>query len=292
VIVKEKRVSVSCHLSKNSVVSMPMSTNDSPSSQIYNSHPARRGVIYQLQIVFGVAFLLATLFTVWTEPGLLPGNLTEKLNAALALQETTSPTLFPTQEPRARPVIGIVAGHSGNGEDVGAVCPDELGGIKEVDINMDIATRVRDKLVNDGYEVDLLAEFDPRLNGYQGMALISIHADSCQYIEGAKGFKIAAAMSTTYPEQATRLTSCLRERYSAITGMNFHAGSVTRDMTDYHAFYEINKNTPAAIIEVGFMNADREILIGKPDLLADGIVAGVLCYVLNEDISPSTTDAP
>jgi N-acetylmuramoyl-L-alanine amidase len=269
-----------------------MTSNKPSTPDILAPRPANRGVFYQLQIVFGVAFLLATLFTAWTEPGLLPGNLTEKLNIALALQATSMPTVFPTQAPRARPVIGIVAGHSGNGEDVGAVCPDELGGIKEVDINMDIATRVRDILANNGYEVDLLAEFDSRLNGYQGMALVSIHADSCVYIEGAKGFKVAAAMSTTYPEQATRLTSCIRERYSSITGMDYHAGSVTKDMTDYHAFYEINKNTPAAIIEVGFMNADRDKLIGKPDILANGIVAGILCYVLNEDITPTSTDAP
>ena len=269
-----------------------MDSNNSPKPETATSPSANRSVFYQLQIVLGVAFLLATLFTAWTEPGLLPGSLTEKLNSALALQKTNQPTVFPTQAPRARPVIGIVAGHSGNGEDVGAVCPDELGGSKEVDINMDIATRVRDTLVEDGYEVDLLAEFDNRLNGYQGMALISIHADSCVYIEGATGFKVAAAMSTTYPEQATRLTNCIRERYASITGMAFHAGSVTKDMTDYHAFYEINKNTPAAIIEVGFMNADRETLVDKPDILAEGIVAGILCYVLNEDISPTTTDTP
>lgn len=266
--------------------------SDIPSPEIMPHRPPKRGVLYQLQIVFGVAFLLATLFTAWTEPGLLPGSLTEKLNAALALQATSAPLIFPAQEPRARPVIGIVAGHSGNGEDVGAVCPDELGGIKEVDINLDIATRVRDKLVSNGYDVDLLAEFDPRLNGYQGLALVSIHADSCVYIEGATGFKVAAAMSTIYPEKATRLTNCIRQRYAAITGMDYHAGSVTRDMTDYHAFYEIDNNTPAAIIEVGFMNADRDLLIGQPDLLADGIIAGILCYVLNEDISPSATDSP
>lgn len=269
-----------------------MKSEETPPTETPTSPSSKRGVIYQLQIVLGVAFLLATLFTAWTEPGLLPGSLTEKLNSALALQSTAVSTAFPTQVPRPNPVIGIVAGHSGNGEDVGAVCPPELGGIKEVDINLDIATRVRDKLVNEGYEVDLLAEFDPRLNGYSGLALLSIHADSCVYIEGATGFKVAAAMSTIYPEQATRLTNCIRERYGATTGLDFHAGSVTRDMTDYHAFYEINRNTPAAIIEVGFMNADREILINQPDLLADGIVAGILCYVLNEDIQISPTDTP
>jgi N-acetylmuramoyl-L-alanine amidase len=270
-----------------------MTSDQSPSPKILPFRTPNRGVFYQLQIVLGVAFLLATLFTAWTEPGLLPGSLTEKLNNALALQSTASPTVFPTQAPRARPVIGIVAGHSGNGQDVGAVCPDELGGITEVEINMDIATRVRDKLAAAGYEVDLLAEFDNRLTDYQGMALVSIHADSCQYInEEATGFKVAAAMSTTYPEQATRLTNCIRERYASMTGLIFHPGSITSDMTEYHAFSEINQNTPAAIIEVGFMNKDRLDLINRSDTLADGIVSGILCYVLNEDIAPATTETP
>lgn len=264
-----------------------MTSEKSQSQEIPAVPSARRGIFYQLQIILGVAFVLATLFTAWTEPGLLPGSLSDKLNSVVALRNTQAPANLPTQAPRARPVIGIVAGHSGNGDDVGAVCPDELGGIKEVDINLDIATRVRDKLVTAGYEVDLLAEFDPRLTGYQGMALISIHADSCKYVnEEATGFKVAAAMSTTYPEQATRLTNCIRERYASITKLKYHPGSVTMDMTDYHAFFEINKNTPAAIIEVGFMNKDRLDLINRSDVLSDGIVAGILCYVLNEDISP------
>lgn len=270
-----------------------MKSEKSSSSKNSHPQPLNQGTFYQLQIVLGVAFILATLFTAWTEPGLLPGSLTEKLNSALELDKTAIPTLSSTQAFRARPVIGIVAGHSGNGNDVGAVCPDELGGIKEVDINLDIATRVRDKLATAGYEVDLLAEFDPRLTGYKGMALVSIHADSCEYVnEEATGFKVAAAMSTTYPEQATRLTSCIRERYGTITGLNFHATSVTMDMTDYHAFYEIDNSTPAAIIEVGFMNKDRSDLINRPEVLADGIVAGILCYVLNEDITVIKTVTP
>ncbi len=242
------------------------------------------GMFKQLELVIVVAFVIATLFTAWTEPGLLPGGLSEKITNALTAQRTTPQPGVPTTTPRVNPRIGIVAGHSGN--DSGAVCSDALGGIREVDINLSVASLVRDKLIAQGYDVDLLAEFDPRLTNYQALALVSIHADSCEYInDQATGFKVAAAISTKYPEQAQRLTSCMDNRYAAITGLKLHPGSVTADMSNYHAFNEINPNTPAAIIETGFMNLDRQILTEKPDVIADGIASGILCFVRNEDVN-------
>jgi N-acetylmuramoyl-L-alanine amidase len=256
-----------------------------------NSRTSHKGSFRYLQVVIGVAFLIATLFTAWTEPGLLPSSLSESLNSALAIKETSPIPDLSTATPRPRQRIGIVAGHSGN--DPGAVCPAELGGIREVDINLTIANLTRESLINEGYDVDLLAEFDPRLTGYRALALVSIHADSCDYVnEQATGFKIAAAMSTFYPEQAERLTSCIRTRYAEMSGLPFHAGSVTDDMTSYHAFSEIHNETPAAIIEVGFMNLDRKILTEQSDVLARGITSGILCYVRNEDISLPTATAP
>ncbi len=242
------------------------------------------GMFRQLQLVFVVAVVIATLFTAWTEPGLLPGGLSEKLSSALALQTETPQAAWPTTTARANPRIGIVAGHSGN--DSGAVCSEALGSYREVDINLNVATLVKQKLAEQGFDVDLLAEFDTRLENYRALALVSIHADSCEYInDQATGFKLAAALSTKYPEQTTRLTTCLKNRYAAITGLQFHSGSVTGDMTDYHAFNEISPDTPAVIIETGFMNLDREILTQHPDIIANGIVSGILCYVRNEDVS-------
>jgi N-acetylmuramoyl-L-alanine amidase len=244
------------------------------------------GMFHQLGLVIGVAIVIATLFTAWTEPGLLPGSLSEKLMNAIALQKSTPQQGSPTTTARPVTRIGIVAGHSGN--DSGAVCSDALGGYREVDINLSIASLVREKLMSAGYDVDLLAEFDPRLNGYTAQALISIHADSCEYInDQATGFKVSSAISTKYPEQAARLTSCLRTRYEEATGLQLHSGSVTDDMTKYHAFNEINKDTPAAIIETGFMNLDREVLTQKQDLVANGIASGILCFIRNEDITPT-----
>jgi hypothetical protein len=88
-----------------------------------------------------------------------------------------------------------------------------------------------------------------------------------------------------------RLTACLRARYGAATGMPIHSTSVTNDMTQYHAFDEIDPNTTAAIIEVGFMNLDRQILEKSPEIPAQGIVSGILCYLRNESITLPTADA-
>jgi N-acetylmuramoyl-L-alanine amidase len=55
-------------------------------------------------------------------------------------------------------------------------------------------------------------------------------------------------------------------------------------MTEYHAFGEINQNTPATIIETGFLYKDYDILTQKPDIVAQGIVNGILCFMNNESI--------
>jgi N-acetylmuramoyl-L-alanine amidase len=57
-------------------------------------------------------------------------------------------------------------------------------------------------------------------------------------------------------------------------------------MTSYHAFGEVDQNTPAVIIETGFMNQDRDLLTNNPSLVARGITAGIMCYLNREEISP------
>jgi len=243
----------------------------------------RHGNFYYFQIVLVVALVVATLFTAWTPASLLPGDLSERFAAVLDFRATATAE-FPTPTSRPRPVIGIVVGHWDDvTNDPGAVCPD---GLTEFQINQDIATRVQQQLIPTGFEVDLLREFDSRLDRYRALALVSIHADSCEYINNeATGFKVAAALSNRYPERAARLTACLRDRYARATGLQYHPNTVTDDMTSYHAFDEIDEETNAVIIEVGFMNLDRQILTTEQDKVARGIVDGILCYVRNEDIS-------
>ncbi len=89
-----------------------------------------------------------------------------------------------------------------------------------------------------------------------------------------------------------RLTACLDDRYAAATGLHVHSGSVTMDMTNYHAFSVINPATTAAIIETGFLNLDRDILVNHPDVVADGIVGGIQCFVNNESVQTPVQPTP
>lgn len=254
------------------------------------SPKTKRFSIYQsLQTVITFAFIAATLFTLFTPNNLFSGQTIENMFAAWQANPQSVAQVQPTAISNAAANrIGIVAGHWQN--DSGSVCAD---GLTEQEVNLKIATMVQEKLTALGYQVDLLSEFDDRLMQYKGIVLISIHNDSCDYVNNeATGFKVAAAMHSAYPEKANRLTACMVDRYQRDTGLTFHANSITNDMTDYHAFDEINTETTAAIIETGFLNLDRKILTEHPDIVAQGIVDGILCYIRNESISATATVTP
>ena len=260
----------------------PLSSNPIPQPVI---RPTRRPqTVNAFFSTLWVAVLIATLFTAWTPSSLFSSNLQEQLRLMLTPQPGAN--IAATPQPQLR--IGIVAGHNGN--DSGTVCLDENGAVTvtEAEVNLKIATLVKDALVAKGFQVDLLNEFDTRLNGYRAVALVSIHNDSCEYVnDEATGFKVASSMDTRDINRAQRLTACLTDRYKTATGLTFHAGSITGDMREYHAFSEIDPNTITAIIETGFMNLDQEILTKKTDLVAKGVTDGILCFVNNESVLPT-----
>lgn len=269
------------------------STSSPPIEKLSSSDLPVKGhfsVMNAVQTVISVAVIMATLLTLWTPDNLFSNKLLSEMifssqsDQVTATEEIVAPTVTPQLEKR----IGIVSGHYGF--DSGAVCTD---GLTEMDVNLRIATFVQKQLVEQGYEVDLLQEFDSRLVQYQALALISIHNDSCDYInDEATGFKVAAAPSVLYPEKAQRLTSCLIQRYGTTTRLKFHPNTITEDMTSYHGFNELNSGTTAAIIETGFLNLDRQILTESPEKIADGITAGILCYVRNEPVKPAANNEP
>jgi len=244
-----------------------------------------------LQTALGAAFMVATLFTIWTPGSLVDSSLEARMAQALASagvegSEVLESTPDAVEQARSNR-IGIVAGHYGN--DPGAVCPNN---VTEAELNLEIATLVQKSLSDLGYDVDLLEEFDDRLMGYQGAVLVSIHLDSCNYVnDQATGFKVAAALSAQNVANNQRLTNCLSDRYAEITGLPYHSGSVTDDMTYYHAFAEIDPSTVAAIIEAGFMNMDYRFITEETDRIAEGIVEGILCY-LNEAVIVRPTQSP
>lgn len=218
-------------------------------------------------VVAGVSLLLAALVTLWMVAFPSPSQ------AEPEIAGTPTP---PLPHDPARPLIGIVAGHTGY--DPGAVCPD---GLTEAQINQTVAEEVIALLQRKGIETDLLSEFDPRLQGYRADALVSIHADSCN-IPGATGFKVARVTLSAIPQAEDRLVACLVSAYARTTGLPEHPASITDGMTNYHAFREIAPQTPGAIIETGFMLEDRFLLERRPKLVARGIAAGILCF-LNGD---------
>lgn len=187
---------------------------------------------------------------------------------------TATPTVTPTPIP---PPIALLAGHSG-GTDTGAICSD---GLREVDVTTDVAHRAKSILEARGYRVDILAEFDARLSAskrdYAPRVFLAIHADSCVYY--ASGYKVARAQYSAIPGEDDRLVRCVSTAYAAATQLSFHAGSITTDMTHYHGLNEIDPDSPGAIIELGFLGSDKDLLKNKRDVLALGIVDGIDAFL-------------
>ncbi|MEL6150400.1 MAG: N-acetylmuramoyl-L-alanine amidase [Chloroflexota bacterium] len=241
------------------------------------------GFLRSLFTVSITALITATIFTWWQGPEFLSADVRNDLSIALATATNqgimVEATALPST-PNWLKRIGIISGHRGPENDPGAVCPD---GLTEAEINLAVAQRVVRSLQTRGYTVDLLDEFDPRLNNYEGDALVSIHANTCRdYGELVTGFLIATADARAGSGNDQLLVECLAAYYEDSSQLQRRFG-LTRDVTDYHVFREIHPRTPGAIVELGFMLADRDLLVNEPDLLASGLTDGILCYLEPED---------
>lgn len=178
------------------------------------------------------------------------------------------------------PAVGIVAGHWQS--DSGAVCPD---GLQEVELNLDIARRVAHLLKQQGYRVEVLPEYSPKLNGYEADVFLSIHCDAC--VDHVSGFKVARMTHSAVPEREDRLVETLNETYAQATGLKLHTNTITDDMREYHALRRIAPETPGAIIECGFMGADRYILTKEADRVAVGIANGLIAFLRPQGATPT-----
>lgn len=172
--------------------------------------------------------------------------------------------------------VGVIAGHWES--DSGAVCPD---GLQEVEITLAVAQQVVALLQSLGYEAEVLAEYSDKLPGYRADALVAIHADSC--LPDRSGFKVARAARSAIPELEDLLVACLYEAYEKSTGLARDDDTITADMTGYYAFADIAPQTPAAIIEIGYMGGDRQLLTARQSRVVRGIVAGITCFLQGED---------
>lgn len=182
----------------------------------------------------------------------------------------------------ASKTVAILSGHRNN--DSGAICeiaPYE--GLQEVEVTTQVGAHLVSMLSQAGYTVLDLDEFDSRINGLVADAFVSIHADSCVDWEGTTGYKAARVYNSFIPEIEDYFISCLEHEYGALTGLSTHPGSITHSMTSYHAFRKVNVYTPAIIMEVGFLYYDHDLLTQQPELVAEGIKRGIVCF-LNEEL--------
>ena len=181
--------------------------------------------------------------------------------------------------------IGIQVGHLDTDK-----VPAELGsrivfqtgttwaGVREVDVNLDIAERVKAQLVSRGYVVDIIPTTVPP--GYLADVFLALHMDGDE-TQQKSGFKIAHGSRRGPYED--RLVSLLREEYAKQTGLEWDATGISRNMTNYYPFnwgryqHAAAPHTPAAILEMGFLSNrnDRSLMLEHADGVALAIVNGL-----------------
>jgi N-acetylmuramoyl-L-alanine amidase len=250
-------------------------------------------------IVLLAGLVVSFIFSYWTPEGFLSQEFVANLQEVSSTQGP--PTAIPSPLPTFASVqsVGIITGHSGPplnpqfSVDPGAVCDengDNIPELTELDINTSVALRLANLLVEEGYVVDLLNEWDPRLDGYRASVLVSIHTNTCENLGfGATGFNVQTTSQAATRDRDIRLGDCLAAEYANATGLARHFGSPP-DLVDYHVFREVSVDTPTAIVELGFMFADRNILTQQPDVMAQGVYEGLRCFLDPNTFVP--TQAP
>jgi N-acetylmuramoyl-L-alanine amidase len=126
--------------------------------------------------------------------------------------------------------------------------------------------------------------------------MLSLHADSCI---DASGYKSSRYINSTIPQISDRLVACINLHYAAATGLSENVNTITENMTEYHAFRRIDPQTPAAILELGFLGGDNDVLANQQDLLAKGVADGLLCFLeggpqptVDPQLAPTATAEP
>lgn len=232
----------------------------------------------------------------FTEPGFENYSITEPIPPAGSSSIWSRwgyPNLSDWERPNVPPRVGLQVGHWKNAE-----LPQELdkligntgakgGGKYEAEVALGIALEAKNLLEAEGVIVDILPATVPP--NYWADVFVSIHADGS--VDPTKsGYKVAAPWRDV-TGKAERLSDLLEESYGDTTNMILD-GNVTRNMRGYYAFnwikydHAIHPMVPAAILETGFLTSpkDQRLLIGKPEIPAEGLVAGVLDFLQEQAV--------
>ena len=234
-------------------------------------------VMQGVQTVVSVALVMATLLTLGNPRKAFN---TPKINALVDMSATQAAIKAQEADDRGNH-IGLLSGHWQNS--TGEVCAD---GLIETDVNQDITARTAQMLEEHGYQVDLFPEFDLAFLNYEGAAFIAIYSGSCAEAPlPPSGFKVGGSLTAQNPELVDSLATCISKEYQKATSLPFTFEVINPDHFSYHIFRDINPATPAVRLEMGSLKTDRTLLVDQAEKTADGIAAGILCYLNNQSES-------
>ncbi|HUQ41005.1 MAG TPA: N-acetylmuramoyl-L-alanine amidase [Candidatus Limnocylindrales bacterium] len=195
----------------------------------------------------------------------------------------------PKIDPKEPRRVGIQVGHwqtndvpKEYGTRIIAQTGTSWAGYDEVDVTMEIAERMATLLTAQGIKVDILPTTVPE--GYLADVFIALHCDG-DGVGELSGFKMAHGSRRGPYED--KLLSAVKDTYAKATGMDYDSQHITRNMSNYYAFswsryqHAASPFTPATIIELGFLSNDddRRLLVNKPDVIATGVVNGILAFL-------------
>jgi N-acetylmuramoyl-L-alanine amidase len=190
--------------------------------------------------------------------------------------------------------VGLQAGHWRSNE-----LPDELrslrgstgaaaGGVREYQVNLDVAQRAAGYLRDAGVAVDVLPATVPQ--NYLADAFVSLHADGNASTR-LSGFKAAGHWRDW--SASTALVEALRADYGPASGLAWDGGRISSNMRGYYALssrrfnHAISNYTPGVILEMGYLTnpRDRQLMTQQADRLARGVAEGVLRFLRSKPSS-------
>jgi N-acetylmuramoyl-L-alanine amidase len=225
-----------------------------------------------IQSVISVAILVATLLTLWNPRKVFTTPRFYDLFQSVSSMETASDI---KSDSAIQTKVGILAGHWQ--DNPGEVCAD---GIIEADVNHAIAEKVKLNLEEKDIAVKLFNEFDLDYLNYEAKVFLGIYSGSCLETPlPPSGFKIGTSLTAGNSDLINAFAVCLAENYQTYTGLPFTYEVVNPDHSSYHIFRDINPNTPAALIMIGALSTDRDLIINRSNTVAEGIAAGITCFI-------------
>ena len=236
---------------------------------------------------------------IWLNAGITRHRETWTITQA-DLQNTINALLRPKQTLRGKPAHFVVIDPGHGGADSGAIGKRR---VYEKKVVLDVARRVKKKLIASSVKVRLTRDWDIALNlgdrsrlatRWGADLFVSIHANAAANTS-ASGIETFVMTPAGFPSTTATLPDAKRYRGNANDSANMllayylqrglltHTGAKDRGIK--HARFGVLKNAtcPAALVECGFVsNAAEEakmIDAAYRDAIAEGIARGILTYV-------------